>query len=157
MDEIQIKNIIENDKFASKEFAGVYSRTHIKHSNKCPSFYIINLDDYGSKGFHWIATYITKNKIYIFDSFGGNFLNDGKFRSFIKYCRKYNQDIVSSPYIIQHMLSSTCGMYCILLGMMFARKYSFSEFLNMFKNNNQRLNDYAIADFFKKHYNVNLK
>ena len=32
--------------------------------------YVINLDDYGSIGTHWVALYVIANNIIYFDSFG---------------------------------------------------------------------------------------
>ena len=157
MDEDEIARILKNDPFTKKCFAGVFSRTHVTMAMKLPSIYIINLDDYGSPGFHWIAVYVDHETVNIFDSFGGNFLNDPKFASFINYSRNKNQKILSSHNIIQSLFSSTCGLYCILFAMLMARKKSFKDFLSIFRNNDPIDNDIAISEFFKSMYNITIQ
>lgn len=157
MDEDQIAQLLKSDRFTRKYFVGVFSRTHITIAKKLPAIYVINLDNYGSPGFHWIAVYVDHKTINIFDSFGGNFLNDPKFASFINYCKNKNQKLVSSPNVIQGAFSSTCGLYCILFAMIMARKKSFKDFLSIFKNNDPISNDIAISKFFKTTYNIKLQ
>ena len=50
------------------KFNGVYSRNNLlKIKNKA---YVINLDEYKSIGFHWIAVYTNAENVTYFDSFG---------------------------------------------------------------------------------------
>lgn len=154
MDEIQIKRLLVKDEFTKNNFAGVYARTHVTLTHNLPAIYVINLDNYGAPGFHWIAVYVNEKIIYIFDSFGGNFLNDSMFASFIQYCRKYNQKIISSPIAIQSPFGSTCGLYCVLFAMIISRGYSFSDFIKIFQHNDPKVNDQAIITYFEKHYNI---
>ena len=157
MDEDQISKILSQDFFTKKYFVGVFSRTHITLGRKLPAIYIINLDKYGSPGFHWIAVYIDEKTINIFDSFGGNFINDPKFASFISYCKNKNQKVVSSPHVIQSALSSACGLYCILFAMFMARRRSYKDFISLFKNNPSEINDLAISHYFRTRYNIRLQ
>ena len=153
MDEDQLVNLIIKDPYAKKGFVGVFSRTRIPITNIFPASYIINLDEYGSKGFHWIGLYITSKYITIFDSFGGNYLNDGMFRSFINSFYNKNRELVSSPVILQDYNSSTCGMYCVLFIWFSARGYSLHEFLTMFTKN-KIVNDEGVELFFKTYHNT---
>ena len=157
MDEEQISSILKNDYYTRKYFVGTFSRTHITLSGKLPAIYIVNLDSYGSPGFHWISIYVDSKSIKIFDSFGGNFLNDPKFASFINYCRNKNQKIESSPYVIQSAFSATCGLYCILFAMFMSRKHSYKDFISLFRNSSPQTNDIAISKFFKSEYNLQVQ
>ena len=157
MNEDQISNILKKDIYTKKYFVGVFSRTCITITGRLPSIYVVNLDNYGSPGFHWIAVYVDCEYINIFDSFGGNYLNDPSFASFINYCKNKNQKVVTSPIAIQSLFSSTCGLYCILFAMIMARKKTYSSFISIFKNNKPEINDEAISVYFKKYYNVTLQ
>ena len=44
-------------------------RNGVLHKIK-DGLYVINLDDYGSIGTHWVALYVIANNIIYFDSFG---------------------------------------------------------------------------------------
>ena len=156
MNEQEIKNILKSDQFSDKTFVGVYSRTRIPITNKIPAGYIINLDEFGSEGIHWISVYITHNRILVFDSYGGNYLNDSMLSSFLQsYSNK--RKIISSPIVLQQNLSSTCGLYCILFICYMSRQYSFHEFVNQFSKKDQLVNDLAIVDFFSTYYNKDFK
>lgn len=149
MDEIQIAKIIKHDSFAKRYFVGVFSRTRIPIPKKIPASYVINLDSYGSKGFHWIGVFITPDKIYIFDSFGGNFMNDSKFSSFLASFL-HKRTVLSSPIVVQNFSSSTCGLYCILFILLMSRKCKFNDFICLFNRNNLNVNDEAIVTYFGK-------
>ena len=147
-----IKLVIQ-DKYAQEGFVGVFSRTRIPITNNFPASYIINLDEYGSKGSHWIALYITNKNISIFDSFGGNYLNDEMFRSFINSFYDKGRKIVCSPKVLQDYTSSTCGMYCVLFIWFSSRGYTMGEFLSIFTKN-KIINDEAVKLYFKSQHNT---
>ena len=50
-------------------FNGFYSRGNLPKTIKNGA-YVINLDEYGDVGTHWIALYVKNNEISYFDSFG---------------------------------------------------------------------------------------
>lgn len=51
-----------------KRFKGVYSRNHLPAVVK-DGAYVINLDDLGSCGTHWVVVYCDGNDVTYFDSF----------------------------------------------------------------------------------------
>ena len=51
------------------KFNGVYSGNNLTKIKD--GTYIINLDEYESIGTHWIASYVNRNNVTYFDSFGG--------------------------------------------------------------------------------------
>ena len=145
MDEEQLIKLVIQDKYAQEGFVGVFSRTRIPITNNFPASYIINLDEYGSKGSHWIALYITNKNISIFDSFGGNYF----INSFYNKGRK----IVCSPKVLQDYTSTTCGMYCVLFIWFSSRGYTMGEFLSIFTKN-KIINDEAVKLYFKSQHNT---
>ena len=50
-------------------FNGVYSKDNLPKTLKNEA-YVINLDEYGDVGTHWIALYVKDNEITYFDYFG---------------------------------------------------------------------------------------
>lgn len=103
--------------------------------------YVINLQNYEvGQGTHWTCFFIHNNNVAYFDSFGQimptNILN-------LFYKKDYN--IFYSTDIIQHILATTCGYYCI----------AFLHFMNKFKDNN---NFGTIINHFNKPFKLdNLK
>ena len=53
------------------KFNGVFSRNNLPKKIKDRT-YIINLDEYGDVGTHWIALFCKTNEVVYFDSFGVN-------------------------------------------------------------------------------------
>ena len=155
MDETQISKILFQDKFTKFNFVGVFPKNRIPLTTKFPANYIINLDNYGNPGTHWIAVHINYKYISIFCSFGNNYLNDGYFLSFINYFS--DKKIIYSNIQIQGISSFTCGLYCCLFILIKSRGYSYHEFLNIFNHNSlYKINDTAICEYFKNKFNFDL-
>ena len=64
--------------------------------------YIANLDEYESKGTHWIALYVIDNSLTYFDSFGVEHIPE-QISKFIK-----NKNIIRNTYRIQGT-----SQYCV--------------------------------------------
>lgn len=154
MDELQISKILFRDKSAKNNFVGVYSRTKIPLSMKFPASYIINLDEYGNKGTHWISVYITNKYINVFCSFGNNYLYDNMLLSFFNYFP--NRKFICNHIQIQSFQSVTCGLYSCLFILLLSRGYTFKQYLNIFDFENLVLNDKAITYFFERKYKIKL-
>ena len=60
----EIQKYYENE----PKYNGVYSRNNL--SKIKDGAYIVNLDEYASKGTHWIALNLDDNDVTYFDSFG---------------------------------------------------------------------------------------
>ena len=69
--------------------------------------YVVNLDDLGAPGTHWVVVYCKGNNVTYFDSFAvGHILVEVKI--FVK-----GKTITSNIYRLQHYYSIMCGYYCI--------------------------------------------
>ena len=62
---LEIQDCFKNE----PRFNGVYSRDNLLKTIKNGA-YVINRDENGDVGTHWIALYVKKNEITYFDSFG---------------------------------------------------------------------------------------
>lgn len=77
--------------------------THVR-----PGAYIWNMDDAGSQGTHWTATYCTPRNAFYFDSFGAPppLELDALLR------KQYGQYKFNN-WIIQDPATPTCGLFCL--------------------------------------------
>lgn len=107
---------------------------------------ILNNQNRGQDGEHWLAIYYDKNKkCYFFDSFGLNPV----FYSLTKYL----QDTSTSWTFNQRRIQGTsqyCGYYCIF----FLKSICKNETIKFFKNfsKNLRQNDQILSDIFEKNF-----
>ena len=85
---------LEIQKYDQNEpkFNGVYSRNNL--SKIKDGAYIINLDEYESKGTHWIALYVNTKNVTYSDSFGVEHTTK-EIRKFIQ-----NKNIITNSYRI---------------------------------------------------------
>ena len=92
--------------------------------------YLINLDKYSDIGTHWLALYISNNKVTYFDSFGVDDIPKE-----IKKCIKESIDkftIVTNFFRIQAYDSVMCRYFCIgFIDFMFKGK-NLTAFTNLF-------------------------
>lgn len=94
---------------------------------------IVNLQQTGQGGSHWIALITRGNKYLYIDSFGGypHFI-------IVKHCLKHKFNLGYSAYICQDLKSQRCGYYCLK-----AIKYiQNSKANNLYDNANKYVNEY---------------
>ena len=147
MDENEINNRLKNisgylGTFAVNELDSLF----ISHY---PSFIIINLDERGNDGTHWIAVGMYLNSVYICDSLGAlvptnKFPN--KLVNFL-YRVGFRRDLYITQQL-QSSISTSCGLYCIFFIKTLSSK-SFTDFLSKFSTNLD-LNDLIVALYCKK-------
>ena len=122
-------------------FNGVYSR------NKLPKItqdggYVVNLDDMGQSGTHWVAIFINDDRATYFDSFGVEHLPEEVKRFLV------NKDLHVNIFRVQPARSVLCGYYGIkFLDFMFDGK-SLMDFTNMFSPTNFEANDKLVLRLF---------
>ena len=104
--------------------------------------YIINLDDLGKNGTHWVAMYVKKNRAIYFDSFGVEHLPE----ELKKVLSSKNVEL--NLYRIQDFDSIMCGYFCLgFLDYMFAGK-TLMNYTSLFSPNDFKKNDDIIASLF---------
>lgn len=95
----------KNRKFA----VGVYAADLIPKTFTRPAAFIVNTDDYGQPGTHWIAVFIPhKGRIEFFDSYG----LPPYIENHILFLRK--RSWTHNDREIQSLTSTVCGHYCLL-------------------------------------------
>ena len=107
---------------------GVYSRNEARPPNHSPC--IINLDDFGGLGTHWVCCRHAGDEYEYFDSFGlpppSEWENDLTLAGYKTFLRNDNQ--------LQWEGSVLCGYYCLLFLNERQKGRSFEEILNLFSN-----------------------
>ena len=91
-------------------FNGVFSRNNLFQKIK-DGGYMINLDEYGDVGTHWIALFCKKNEIVYFDSSGVEHIPE-EIKEFIETFPG-NKNIKTNIFRIQENNSIMCGYFCI--------------------------------------------
>ena len=92
--------------------------------------YVINLDEYGHVGTHWIALFCNRNEIVYFDSFGVEHVPKD-IKEFIG-----NKNIKGNIFRVQANDSVMSGYFCIgFIDFVLAGK-KFTDFTNLFSPHN---------------------
>ena len=117
-------------------FNGVFSRNNLHKKIKAGA-YVINLDEYGDVGTHWIALFCNRNKIVYFDSFGVEHVPE-EIKEFIG-----NKNIKANIFRVQANDSVMCGYFCI----------GFIDFILAGKKLTGYTKFFSPHDF-KKNYNI---
>lgn len=118
----------------------------IPKSDKNLSF-IINLSDCNEKGSHFVAIYVSSNKIYYFDSYGLPPFSP-EIKKFIKKNKINGRTFKYNSQLIQNKDSIFCGYYCIAFLMSFDLNMTRTSFNKIFKNENK--NDTTVINFIIK-------
>ena len=133
----EIEKYYENE----PQFQGVFSRNSLPTKSK-DGGYIVNLDDLGKPGTHWVAIFIQKKNAVYFDSFGVERLPE-EIKRFL-----HGKNLNLNLFRIQEFDSITCGYFCLgFLDYMFAGK-SLLEYTSLFSPNDFKKNDKIIKDLF---------
>ena len=104
MNTLQILKVLEQDRYVRPLFNGVFA---IDQLPKCENgAYVVNTAKSTHPGQHWVAVYVTGNKVEYFDSYGGEPSSHLK-----RWWRKRSWTYNAVP--LQSALTSVCGQYCI--------------------------------------------
>ena len=105
-------------------FNGVLLRNNLPENIK-DGAYVINLDEYGDVGTHWIALFCNRSEIVYFNSFGVEHVPK-EIKEFVG-----NKNITAKIFRVQANDSVMCGYFCIgFIDFMLAGK-KLTDFRNM--------------------------
>ena len=122
-------------------FNGVFSRKNL-HKIIKDGAYVINLDEYGDLGTHWIALFFNRNEIVDFDSFGVERVPE-EIKGFVE-----NKNIIVNIFRVQANDSVMCGYFCIgFIDFILAGK-KLTDFTNMFSPHDFKKNDAITLSYF---------
>ena len=112
--------------------------------------YILNLENSGLGGSHWVAVICKKDICFYHDSYGGPPTKHVEIRLKDRYGKIYMNN-----QIIQSLKSNMCGLYCLGL-LIFVEQHpklalldACDQYLNMFDHNESENNDKILREYFK--------
>ena len=122
-------------------FNGAFSRKNL-HKILKDGAYVINLDEYGDLGTHWIALFFNRNEIVDFDSFGVERVPE-EIKGFVE-----NKNIIVNIFRVQANDSVMCGYFCIgFIDFILAGK-KLTDFTNIFSPHDFKKNDAITLSYF---------
>ena len=137
MTNFEIEKYFKNE----PKFIGVYSRNSLP-SEARDGGYVVNLDERGATGTHWVAIHINGSKATYFDSFGIEHIPNEILRFL------HEKDIDSNIFRVQSKKSVLCGYFCIkFLEYMFSGK-TLTEYTNLFSPTDFKENDRTVLKLF---------
>ena len=154
----EINKICMENKILKKFFLGAYPADILPKKIKPPCCWIWNTDKQNETGKHWVCVWLTKKKMFFFDSFG-------KTVSFYsrEYWEKLAKDLnVSFIYVqqqpIQSKITYTCGSWCILYLYMKSKNIKENQKFNFIKNSKKKIkNDIILKKKMLKIFGKNFK
>ena len=120
-----------------RSFGGCFPSDKIPRFYQFPCTIVVNTQTADKPGQHWVAIHITKYASFYFDSFGLPALEP----HILRYLKSYSRRVVYNPSCIQHMFSTSCGLFCIAFVKHVYSKKSFISFISRFSNTNLVEND----------------
>jgi len=153
MNDGQIESLIGYDPIASTLFQGVFSADRLPQNPPLPCCLIANTDPESRPGSHWVAFYIDGNGIgEYFDSYG----RPPTVQAFKDFLQKNTADWIHNDRLLQGVLSSTCGQYCIFYLLHRCRSVPMSDIVTMFNEHERADNDVAVNKYLCQYFNVDL-
>ena len=113
---------------------------------KLPKLLILNSDESGDPGSHWLAMYIPeKGPLEFFDPLGRG---PGDYQDFLKYWLESSERLyVRNAYRYQDVGSSACGQFCIFYGVLRLMGLTMTDIISCLTPHNLGENERIIADF----------
>ena len=98
-----------------------------------PSLFVVNLDERGDKGTHWIGVAVYQNVVYLCDTLGGispDRKTHSKWTYFLKIITM-NRKLVLTKRLSEKGL---CGLFCVTFIKEMSRTNNFSDFIQLFSS-----------------------
>lgn len=151
MNSLDINRILKKNKHTKKNFVSVLPYDYITsikppERNNLHTSFIVNNQPSTMNGLHWLALYLSKSQIELFDPL--SFPPDIFYSELFNYLKSINKNIIISPFPIQPFNSKTCGVHCINYIFLRSLKMTHFEIFNLYYSKNQSNNDYIVSNYF---------
>ena len=120
----------------------MYSRNNLPNKIK-KGAYVINVDEYGNTGTHWVSLFVKPKYTVYFDSFGIEHIPK-EINKFIG-----NNDIKSNLFRMQAYDLIMCIYFCIEFINYMLKGKALLDYANLFSPNDFKKNDQVIKRIFK--------
>lgn len=143
---------MRNDKYISKTFFGVYAADKILDCQK-PGLYVMNTDNSGTPGTHWLLVYVTTEcDGHVFDSLGFRGLYRRRIVDSV-HGKVFNQSSVP----LQSESTQTCGAYVLYFARELAMGRTPKEALSFFSGRNTLGNDCFVQSYMWTNFGIQLQ
>lgn len=147
----QINHILSKDKYASRNFIGVFPADVLPAIQKETAL-IVNTDTHDKEGSHWLAMFIQDEvTLEFFDSFG---FPPSAYQPFISEYASRFPKVKWNRTSFQSLTSNVCGQYCTYYLLKRCNGISMDYILYLLSLSKK--NDFILYQFFKKKYAVNM-
>ena len=149
----QLKQLIKCDRKMSKIFGGILAKDKLPNNKPPPqqkTAYIVNTDESGGEGKHWILLYCVESGgggsslLYFIDPLGKQPYEYNS--QFSKFCSKFHK-IVTLKRPIQDNESQLCGLYVIYFLYHLVRGHDLNSIESHFYKLNVKKNDRIVFRF----------
>lgn len=143
MDEKALIRILKNDNFTKDCFKGVFASNELPLNFSYPACFIMNTEERGQDGEHWLAFYFNiKKELYFFDSYGLS----PYYYNLINYINQTSTKFNWNMKRIQGK-SNYCGVYAFLF-LLYITRNKLSKFFSYFSNNLQENDDLILNEIY---------
>lgn len=112
MNETEINSILKT----RSEYIQTFASDELKmlHTPLTPGLCLIaNTAPRTNVGEHWIALYVGRNIILVFDSLGQEWRDNSNIKKYIEQYFQRGYDVIYNRRRLQSLVSNACGIYCI--------------------------------------------
>ena len=122
-------------------FNGVFSRNNFPKTIK-DGAYVINLDEYGDVGTHWITLCCNRNEIVYFDCFGVE-RDPEEIKEFVS-----NKNIKANIFRVHTNDLGMCEYFCIGFNDFMLAGKKFTDYTSLFSPHDFKKNDDIVLSYF---------
>ena len=148
MNGAQIERAFCQDKLASQSFVRVFAADRLP-VKEFPGSYVVNTDETGQPGQHWVAFYTVDDTVECFDSFGKN---PGVYSVHIKEWLDDVYQVVQCE-TLQSEDTAVCGHYCMFFLLLRSYGFSYEDVISAFTSDTV-INDKFVCKFVNKFFKL---
>ena len=154
MDTLEIYEACLKDEYIKPFFHGVYPINQLPKQLSPGGIYFANLDPDFLQGSHWVVLHsLSPDCSIYFDSFGRK-----PPASICKSLFSHSPKVYFSDIPLQHILSQSCGFFCLYVASLWARGYSMLDILLHHFYNPQEfqpfINDVLVQSVISSHLHM---
>jgi hypothetical protein len=137
---------------------GVHAADHLPTHFPSNSFFIANSDILANPGKHWVCFYKSFQDNYtcieFFDSAG---FGPEKYRNqWISYLKNQSDYYIYNRKIIQHPLSTYCGIHCLYFALLRVQDVKFNNIIHAKYTDDLCYNDQIAKSYVSQHINTDI-
>ncbi len=144
-----IRKALEGDAMTRQYLVGVYAADRLPEL-EFPGSYVVNTENFGLPGQHWVAFFSYDNKLDVFDSFGAHPA------SYNKNIKTWSDQVynVRQNEELQSRDTTVCGQYCMFFIALRSYGLRYEDVMSAFTKDHL-YNDKLVQKFVSKFFDLN--